>query len=339
MIGVGIVGCGAITKYRHAPEFATNPLCKIIGYFNPTYEKAEILATEYGGRVYASYEEMLEDPLINAVCICSPNKYHASMSIAAMEAGKHVLCEKPISPTVEEGKAMIETAERTKKCLMIAHDMKLEYANKKAKEIIMSGEMGNILTFQTTFGHRGPEYWSNDPSMNSWFFSKENSCTGVLGDLAVHKAQLIEWLINDPIREIKAFTAVRDKKRENGDFVETPDNSVCLLRSKSGIIGTLVASWTYYGEMDKSTVLHCSNGTIEIYNHPEYPLVVTKNTKEKICYSFDTQNRSGIADSFVNSIVNQTRPYISGEEGLRALKIVIACAEAHENDETIKIQD
>ncbi|AEY66778.1 Gfo/Idh/MocA family oxidoreductase [Clostridium sp. BNL1100] len=339
MIGVGIVGCGAIARYRHVPEFAANPLSKIIGYFNPSSEKAEILASKYGGKVYSDYGKMLEDPAVQAVCICSPNKYHAQMSIAAMEAGKHVLCEKPIAVTVDEGEKMLEAAARTKKCLMIAHDMKFEYAHKKAREIVKSGEMGRILSFRTTFGHRGPEHWSVNQSMDSWFFDNESSLTGVLADLGVHKLNLIEWLIDDRINQIKAFSEVRDKKRENGELVETPDNSVCLLKSKSGIIGTLAASWTYYGGMDKSTVLYCSKGTIEIYSNPGYPLIVAKSENERICYTFDKQETSGIADAFLDSIVNGTDPAISGEEGLRALKLVMACAEAHAKDKTILIND
>lgn len=338
MVGVGIVGCGAITKYRHAPEFSTNQYSKIIGYFNPTYEKAQVLAAEYGGKVYACFEGMLEDPLVDAVCICTPNKYHAAMSIAAMKAGKHVLCEKPIAATIEEADKMIETAERTKKLLMIAHDLKFEFAHEKAKEIICNGDMGKILSFRTTFGHGGPEHWSTDQSMNSWFFKRENACSGVMGDLGIHMAHLIEWLIGDPIEEVKAFSSVRDKKLENGDPVETYDNSICLLRTKSGIIGTLTASWTYYGGMDKSTVIYCTNGTIEIYNNEKFPLIISKNTKERICYSFEKQSRSGITDSFINSIMNKTSPEIPGKEGLRALKVVMACAEAYEKNMTVKVK-
>lgn len=337
MIGIGIVGCGTIAKYRHVPEFSTNLDTKIIGYFNPTYEKSKVLATQYGGKVYSTYEEMLMDSSIDAVCICSPNKYHALDCILAMEAGKHVLVEKPISVTIEEGKSMIEAAHRTNKILMVAHDMKFEYANIKAKEMIQSGELGKVLSFRTTFGHAGPENWTMDKGMNSWFFCKENASDGVLGDLGVHKAHLISWLIGDPIEEVKAFSSVLDKKKEDGSFVDTHDNSICLLRTKSGILGTLTASWTYYGEMDKSTVIYCSNGVIEINNHTEFPLMITKKSKEKICYTFDKQERSGVADSFVNSILKNTPPEISGEEGLMALKVVMGCIEAQEQNKTVKI--
>lgn len=337
MVGIGIVGCGTIAKYRHVPEFSANSDSKIIGYYNPTYEKSKFLASQYGGNVYTTYEDMLKDVDIDAVCICSPNKYHASDCISAMEAGKHVLVEKPIATSTEEGEAIIETARRTNRLLMVAHDMKFEYAHIKAKEIIDSGEMGKVLSFQTTFGHAGPENWATEKGMNSWFFSKENSCDGVLGDLGVHKAHLITWLIDDPIVEIKAFSTVLDKRKEDGDFVDTDDNSICLLRSKSGIIGTLTASWTYYGEMNKSTVLYCSNGTIEIYCNPDIPLIVTKKSKEKISYTFDKQDSSGVADSFINSIIHHSLPEVSGEEGLMALKVILGCIEAKKEDKTVKI--
>ncbi len=155
--------------------------------------------------------------------------------------------------------------------------------------------------------------------------------------MGVHKAHLISWLIDDPIVEIKAFSAVLYKRKEDGTFVDTDDNSICLLRSKAGIIGTLTASWTYYGEMDKSTVLYCTNGTIEIYTHPDIPFMLTKNTKEKICYTFDKQLTSGVADAFINSIIHNSLPEASGEEGLMALKVILGCIEAKEGDKTVRI--
>ncbi|BCJ95486.1 hypothetical protein acsn021_30550 [Anaerocolumna cellulosilytica] len=338
MIGIGIVGCGTIAKHRHVPEFSMNSDSRIIGYFNPNKNKSEILAAQYGGKVYTTYEDMLKDKAIDAFCICSPNKYHASDSIAAMNAGKHVLVEKPMAVSMEEGDAMIETASRNNRLLMVAHDMKFEYAIKKAKEIIKSGELGKILSFRTTLAHGGPEHWATEKGINSWFFKKENASDGVLGDLGVHKAHLIAWLIDDFIVEIKAFSAVLDKRNENGNFVDTEDNSICLLRSKSGIIGTLTVSWTNYGEMDKSTVLYCTNGTIEIYCHPDAPLIVTKKSKERICHTFENQNNSGVADAFINSIKNNLSSEVSGEEALRALRVILGCIEASEKNSTVTIK-
>ena len=111
---VGIIGCGKIAEVRHAPEFHENPHCLLAGYYNHTPEKAEALARQYGGQVYDSVEALL-DSGIDAVSVCTSNSSHASIAIQAMEAGKHVLCEKPMAVTLEECEAMVETARRTGK--------------------------------------------------------------------------------------------------------------------------------------------------------------------------------------------------------------------------------
>lgn len=151
---------------------------------------------QFGGRIYDSYNELLIDPSIKAVSVCTPNQYHAPISIAALNAGKHVLCEKPIATSVVQAEEMIQTAGKNKRFLMIGHSQRLVSAHIKAKEILMSREIGNILSFRTIFAHKGPESWSADKSKNTWFFKKQDAFMGAigdLGDLGVHKADLIRW--------------------------------------------------------------------------------------------------------------------------------------------------
>lgn len=343
MVNIGLIGCGSITKYRHAPEFASEPDSKIAGYYDPKQERAQELAKQYGGKVYGSLEEMLSDKSIDAVCVATSNHYHAPVTIAALKAGKHVLCEKPMATSVSDAEDMIRTAKETGKFLMIGHNQRLAPAHVRAKEILKSGEMGRILSFRTTFGHGGPEFWSMDKGLHTWFFKKKDAFVGSMGDLGVHKADLIRWLISDEIEEVKAFVSTLDKKNEKGELIEVDDNAVCVLKSKTGIVGTLTASWTYYGDEDNSTVLYCTNGVMRIYDNPDFPIVITKKNKEKIFYKVgriqtnEDQTRSGIASMFVNSIINNTPPEISGEEGLAALKIILACMESQEKGTCVKI--
>ena len=111
-VKVGIVGCGMITARRHAPEYTDNPHAQIVGFYDFDQERAGELAAGYGGKVYGSPEELFADPEIDAVSICSPNYTHASYSIKALEAGKHVLCEKPMALTLEDTRTMMHTAQR-----------------------------------------------------------------------------------------------------------------------------------------------------------------------------------------------------------------------------------
>jgi predicted dehydrogenase len=343
MVKIGIIGCGGIARRRHIPEFAANPDVKIVGYFNPTTSRAVEMAEQYGGQVYDSYEALLADQEIDAVAICTANSTHAPITIAALQAGKHVLCEKPMATSVADGEKMITAARQAGKYLMIAHNQRLYSAHAKAKEILLRGELGRILTFRTAFTHKGPEKFSINKTVTSWFFNKDAAVLGVLGDLGVHKADLVRWLIEDEIEEVMAMVMTLDKKGPDGKPIEIDDNAMCILKSKTGIQGTLTAGWSNYGVKDDWTVIYCAGGVIKLYCNPEYSLEIIKRDGERILHRFDQDPanqggvKSGIADQFIDCIVKGKSPEISGEAGLAALKIVFACMESSASGKKIKI--
>ncbi len=344
MVRVGIIGCGSITKFRHAPEYAANPDVRILGFYDPVPGRAEEFAAVYGGKAYGTCEEMYADTCIDAVSVCTSNKYHAPVSIAALRAGKHVLCEKPMAMSLKEAEDMIKTADETGRYLMIGHNQRLVPAHRKVKEILNSGEMGRIISFRSTFGHGGPEAWCADKGAKTWFFKKSDAFMGAMGDLGIHKADLIRWILEDEIVEVQAMIGAFDKKDEHGNLIEIDDNAVCLLKSGTGIFGTLSASWTYYGEEDNSTVLYCTNGIIRVFDNPEFPVVVIKKNKEKVFFkvegiqSNDKQTKSGIIDLFAKCVNENTPPEISGEDGFAALKIILGCMESAEKGCRIVLQ-
>jgi len=345
MIRVGIIGCGSITKLRHAPEYTSNADSEIAGFFDPIKERAQQMADRFGGKVYETYESILEDSEIDAVSVCSSNSTHAQITIAAFQAGKHVLCEKPMATSVEDAVKMNEVAKAAGKYLMIGHNQRLADAHKKAKDILLSGELGKIISFKSSFGHKGPETWSADKSAKTWFFNKKDAIMGAMGDLGIHKADLIRWIIGDEIEEVTAVVTTLDKRGHTGELIEVDDNAFCILRSKAGIIGTLTASWTNYGDEENSTILFCSNGVMKIYSNPDFPIEIVKKNGEKAFYKVggvqtnDNQTNSGIIDLFIASIVNKVPPEISGEEGLAALRIIFACFESSVAGKTVRISN
>ena len=343
MIGIGIIGCGSITDKRHAPEYAANPGARIVGFYDPLADRAAAKAKDYKAAAFPSVEALLADKSIDAVSVCSSNRYHAALSVAALNAGKHVLCEKPMATTLAEARSMIEASKKSGKFLMIGHNQRLAPAHARAKAILATGELGRIISFRTAFGHGGPEYWSMDKGPHTWFFKKSESIVGTMGDLGIHKADLIRWLIGDEIVEVKAYVTTADKKNEKGNAIEVDDNALCLLKSKSGIHGTLTASWTYYGDEDNGTTLYCSAGVMRIYDNPDFPIVVSLKNGEKIYHKIGaiqtnaSQTNSGVIDQFVASIESGVPPAISGEEGLAALKIILACMEASKTGGAVKL--
>lgn len=338
-IKVGIIGCGAITEFRHAPEYNSNENAEIIAFCDPMPERAEKLTKQYGGKAYTDYRELLGIKDLQAVSVCTSNSTHASISIDALKAGKHVLCEKPMAVNLEEARKMIETAALANRFLMIGHNQRMEKANVVAKQILKSGEMGKLLTFKTSCGHGGPEMWSADKGKHTWFFKKNAASIGALGDLGVHKADLIRWLIEDDIDEICAVLSTIDKRNESNDPIEVEDNAICILKSRSGIVGNMNASWTYYnGDMDSSTILYCQNGIIKILSSPDYQVIIEKKNGEKVFYKLENNTNSGIIDAFVDSVSRGVKPEISGQEGYEALNIVLACQESFEKKAFIKVR-
>jgi predicted dehydrogenase len=189
---------------RHIPEYAANPDAELAGYFDLNLERAEQLAHLYGGKAFASYQDLLADPSIDAVSVCTANSSHAEISIAALRAGKHVLCEKPMATTQADCDAMVQAAEESGRYLMIGQNQRLAKAHVKAKELIDSGLIGEIISFRTTFGHGGPETWSVDPGKSTWFFDKNRAAMGAMAELGIHKTDLIHYLTGDHVVETTA---------------------------------------------------------------------------------------------------------------------------------------
>lgn len=341
MIRVAIIGCGKIAQVRHIPEYADNPNVELVGYYDFNLERAKALANEYGGKAYDTVEELLANSDIDAVSVCVANNAHAEITIKALNAGMHVLCEKPMATTLEDCEKMVQASKENEKYLMIDQNQRMARAHVKAKELIENGEIGKILSFQTSFGHGGPETWSVDGGANTWFFDKAYAAMGAMADLGVHKTDLIQYLTSSKIVETTAVVTTLDKRYESGELIGVDDNAICIYKMDNGIIGTMTTSWTYYGEEDNSTVLYGTKGIMKIYHNPAYSIEVTSKNSEKTFYALDriqtndNQTKSGIIDAFVDAVINDEEPAISGRDVLAAMRAVFASLKSAETGKTV----
>ena len=335
---VAVIGCGSIARRRHLPEYNAEENVEIVAVCDVVKERAEDMVSLYGGTAYTDYLTLLEDDEIDAVSVCLPNALHAPVSIAALKAGKHVLCEKPMATSLEEAEAMNEAAEINGKKLMIAHNQRFVASHVKAKELIEGGEIGKIYSFRTTFGHPGPEQWSIDGA-GSWFFDKERAFIGAMGDLGVHKSDLMRYLLGE-IVEVGAF--VETKAKDNTDV---DDNAVCILKTETGVIGTLTASWSYVSGGDNSTVIYGENAVLRLEDDPEHSLVVQYKNGDVVKYELQKiqsneaggQQTTHVVENFVDCIVNDTVPVVSGEEGMKSLQVILAALEANETKRVVEV--
>lgn len=336
-IKVAVIGCGSIAGKRHIPEYALLSNVEFVAFCDPVIERAEHYAEKYGAKAFADYKQLLKEVKCDAVSVCTPNALHAPVTIAAAEAGAHVLVEKPMAISDEEAETMIQTAQKNEVYLMVGHNQRFMPPHVKAKEILQSGKLGKVLTFRTSFGHPGPEGWSID-GRESWFFRKDEAVMGAMGDLGVHKSDLIRYLLDDEVSDVTGFIGTLDKKDTAVD-----DNATCVLRMKSGAIGTLVASWTYYKGEDNSTILWCENGVMKIGTDPTDQVIVELRDGSIEKYKVgeiatnEKQTTSGVINAFIESIATNTPPSISGEEGRKSLRVILAAFESQASGTIIKL--
>lgn len=345
MFGIGIIGCGKIAQVRHMPEYAENPHAKLVGFYDLNTQRAAELAEKYGAAACGSVEELLADPRIQAVSVCAANFAHAELTIAALNAGKHVLCEKPMATTLEDCEKMVAAAKKNGKFLMIGHNQRLAKGHVVAKELIDSGLIGRIVTFRTTFGHGGPETWSVDPGKSVWFFDKTRSGMGAMADLGIHKTDLIQFLTGQRVVRTTARVLTLDKRDAGGNLIGVDDNAVCIYELSGGAFGTMTASWTHYGAEDNSTVLYGTDGIMRIYDDPAHTIVVKLNSGEEKVYDVeaiqtnDNQTKSGIIDLWMESLVSGKEPEISGESALSAMRAVFASLRSSETGTAVEIPE
>ena len=345
MFGIGIICCGKIAQVRHIPEYAEHKDAKLLGFYDINQQRAAGLAEQYGGTAYATVEALLANPEIQAVSICAANLAHAELTIAALNAGKHVLCEKPMAVTLAECEAMVEAAKKNNKFLMIGHNQRLAKAHSVARKLIVDGLIGDIVTFRTTFGHGGPETWSVDPGLNTWFFDKTRAAMGAMADLGIHKTDLIHFLTGQQVVRTTARVTTLDKKDATGNLISVDDNAVCIYELSGGAFGTMTASWTYYGAEDNSTVLYGTKGIMRIYDDPAISIKVILADGSKISYDVeaiqtnDNQTKSGVIDLWMDCLVNNKAPEISGESALAAMRAVFASIRSSETGMAVEIPE
>ena len=343
-IKVGIIGCGKIAQVRHIPEYLANPNAEICGFYDINLARAEELARKYGAKAYPTYEALLADPGIDAVSVCAANHVHAEISIAALKAGKHVLCEKPMAISLEECEAMVAAARESGKYLMIGQNQRLAKAHVKARELIAQGAIGKVLTFRTIFGHGGPETWSIDPGKNVWFFDKTKAAMGAMADLGIHKTDMIPYVLGSKIVKTQAVLTTLDKRDATGGLIGVDDNAICIYQMENGVIGTMTASWTYYAAEDNTTVIYGTKGELRLYDDPKYSVQQINADGTRIDYQIDqiqtndNQTASGVIDLFVKSLVDNTPPEISGESVLHAMKAVFASIESSATGRAVEVK-
>ena len=340
-----VIATGAIAQRRHLPEAAANPNAKIVGVMDIREDRVHEVAAKYGCPAYTDHKKMLKEVDADAAVVCGPNYVHAPQSVDCFKAGLHVLVEKPMATTRNDAKKMIEAGKKAGKYLMIGLNQRLMPPHVKARELLDRGVMGKVLSFRTAFAHAGPDGWSIDGA-KSWFFDPKQAVMGATGDLGVHKADLMRYLLNDEFTHVGGFVETRDKKDGRGKLIDLDDNAYLTLKTKKGALGYIVASWTNYGRSEGNyTAIYGEKGVMELAMDPEFGVVVKYRNgnveKHKVgaVASNEAQTSSGVIDTFTDCILNRKKPEIDGREGYQAVNVILTAMEASKRGTILALKD
>ena len=209
-IKIGIIGCGGIANGKHMPSLSKLPDVEMVAFCDLIVEKAEKAKEKYGtpdAKVYTDYQELLKDPSIEVIHVCTPNRSHALITIDSLHAGKHVMCEKPMAKTAADARKMVEAARKTGKKLTIGYQHRHKPESLYVKSVIDRGDLGEIY-FAKAFAirRRGTPNWGV-------FLNEYEQGGGPLIDIGTHSLDLTLYLMNN--YEPKMVVGTKYKKVNN----------------------------------------------------------------------------------------------------------------------------
>ncbi|MGH9624620.1 MAG: Gfo/Idh/MocA family protein [Bryobacteraceae bacterium] len=251
-VKVGIIGSGFEADI-HAASFQIMPdEAEVVAVASPTPGNAEQLARKYGiERVFLDYREMLKEPDIEMVTITAPNRLHAQMTIDIANAGKHVVCEKPLCMTLAEADEMIDVCKRKGVILGYAEELFFTPKYVKAKEMADQGGFGKIHVVKQSEKHFGPH--------SAWFWDIQQAGGGALMDLGCHGIAFCYWFLGRrPIKTIYAQLGTYVHK----DKTKADDEAICIVEFEDDAIGIVECSWAKRGGMFDKTEIYGEGGVI-----------------------------------------------------------------------------
>jgi len=331
-VGVGIIGSQFISTI-HAESLRSCPEAELYAVASATAANAEAFAGRYGiPKHFDDYRQLLDLPEIDMVVVGVPNDLHCPIALAAAEAGKHVVMEKPLCLNLAEADLMIAACARAKVKLMYAEELCFAPKYVRLKSLLDQGALGRPTLIKQSEKHDGPHA--------AHFWDVKRSGGGVTMDMGCHAIEFFRWMLGrPPIRSVYAqMSTLVHGERTRGD-----DNAILLLEFVDGTTALAEESWTKLGGMDDRAEVHGSKGVayadllhgnaIETYSAGGYGYAVEK-AGSTVGWSFPIYEEAwnyGFPQEmahFVDCVQNDRPPLVTGEDGRAVLEAIFAAYES-----------
>jgi predicted dehydrogenase len=308
----GLIGCGDIAQKRIAPALRDSSVCELVAVSRAQAHRAESFATQFGARKwYADWPELVIDPEIDAVYVATPVHLHAEQTIAAADAGKHVLCEKPMAMNVAESDRMIAACRANNVKLGVAYYRHFYPVIDRIKTVIGSGEIGKPVLAQINAFE-----WFDPPADHprSWLLKQNVAGGGPMFDFGCHRIEVLLHVFGG-ITHVTAQTAKTLFDRE------VEDTAAALFKFASGVCGTLTVSHAAREPRDTFDVFG-SQGSIHVpaLNAGTMRVIAANGERTEALPPADNLHQPLIED-FASAVLSAREPAVSGEVG-RAVALI-----------------
>ncbi len=323
-VRVGLIGCGNIGARAHAPAYAHIPDARLVAVCDLNVERARRVAAATGADVYLDYHDLLARADVDAVDICLPTYLHARVAIEALQAGKHVLCEKPMATTLEEADAMLAAARESDRLLMIGHVRRFDPRYTAVKEALDAGDIGRPVHVRRAERQHlpfGPDAWYWHPTAGG----------GIFRDIGVHVTDLFRWyLAATPVTVYAVARQVRPEAQAAGGF----DHATLMVTFAEGQVGLAEISWAYpphFGRGQYALLEVIGTEGRIVYSDRESAPMLAYDAETGLNLPTYFRFMSAVEDAFVAEIAHfiaavrgDTRLAFPAEEARAALALALA---------------
>lgn len=333
-LGFAIVGCGMIARF-HARAIRELPEARLVGLVSRHPPHAEAVMEAGGVRcpVHATVQDLLKQPDVDVVVVCTPSGAHLEPAVAAAEAKRHVVVEKPLEITLERCDRIIEACDRNGVVLCTIFPSRFADANVALKRAVEAGRFGRLTLGETTCKWWRPQSYYDE---GGWKGTLALDGGGALMNQAIHNVDLLLWMMG-PVRSLAGFTAMLAHER-----IEVEDTAVACLRFANGALGVIQAATSIYPGLPKTIAIHGDKGSVVVEQEDVLRWEFTPETEDdrhirqrfaqKIGASGGASNPAAISHEyhrrqladFVEAIRNQRPPLVDGREGRRAVEVILA---------------
>ena len=344
--GFGIIGCGMISEF-HASSIEDLPNAKIVAASDFVEDKVKAFAEKHNCQAYTDYLEMLKRDDIDVVCVCTPSGAHRDPCVATANAGKHVVCEKPIEITLEKCDALIAACEENKVQLCAIFPLRFNEISRHVKKAVDEGRFGRL-----TVGDCYCKWWRSQEYYDAggWRGTWELDGGGACMNQGIHGIDLLQWFMG-PVASITAYADCLVHER-----IEVEDTAVAILRYKNGAMGVIECTTSVNPAQPRRIEIHGDKGTAiitdenvvkwafaeerpedEAFRKEFSPDAVADSGASSDPGAFDySSHREQIAD-FLKTLDSGAVSKVDGREGRKAVEMIIGIYRSAQSGKAVKL--